>query len=583
MAPAGSGQATRETIESIAVAVILAFLFRAFVAEAFVIPTGSMAPTLMGQHKDVKCPECGYWYRAGASIESQEEQNGRVSSDRLVVATTCPLCRYRQLLDPEEDANESTFSGDRILVSKFIYDFSSPDRWDVIVFKYPSNAKQNYIKRLVGLPGETVLIKRGDIHVKKPDESEFHIARKPDRKLLEMLQVVDDSRYISKSLKRVGWPRRWQAWSPGKTDVARLWSTEDQGHSHRTEGAPGRDIWLRYHHIVPTVSDWRQIRALAEAGRELPNPEQYSGELISDFYAYNAFTSISRRDRHFYHPQGTLDELPRPIFGSRSPSPAATLGFHWVGDLVFEGDVDVGSDEGELLLRLTKGGIAYICRIDIASGTATLSMDGGSEEFVGKDGVATDGSVGQTEINGRGTYSIRYSNVDADIRLWVNGERIQFDGPTTYVPRDDARPVTTTDNPGDLAPVGIGTRGAALHVQRLRVLRDIYYIATTSGPPPYEYRLPYAPQYIRKVLGTPAEWDETELFDSRGSFENTLGPDEFFPLGDNSPQSSDARMWSQHFFENDLLVGQAILIYWPHPWYRPIPYLPNVQRMRLIH
>ena len=57
----------RETIESIALAVILAFLFRAFVAEAFVIPTGSMAPTLMGQHKDVQCPECGYWYQAGAS------------------------------------------------------------------------------------------------------------------------------------------------------------------------------------------------------------------------------------------------------------------------------------------------------------------------------------------------------------------------------------------------------------------------------------------------------------------------------------------------------------------------------------
>ena len=67
--------ALRETVESIALAVILAFLFRAFVAEAFVIPTGSMAPTLMGQHKDVQCPECGYWYQAGASIEIDDEAN----------------------------------------------------------------------------------------------------------------------------------------------------------------------------------------------------------------------------------------------------------------------------------------------------------------------------------------------------------------------------------------------------------------------------------------------------------------------------------------------------------------------------
>ena len=48
----------RETIESIVVAIILAFLFRGFVAEAFVIPTGSMAQTLRGRHMDIVCPEC---------------------------------------------------------------------------------------------------------------------------------------------------------------------------------------------------------------------------------------------------------------------------------------------------------------------------------------------------------------------------------------------------------------------------------------------------------------------------------------------------------------------------------------------
>src|SRR5262245_16070839 len=59
----------RETVESVVIAFILAFLFRTFEAEAFVIPTGSMAPTLMGRHKDVVCPHCGYEYRAGASQE----------------------------------------------------------------------------------------------------------------------------------------------------------------------------------------------------------------------------------------------------------------------------------------------------------------------------------------------------------------------------------------------------------------------------------------------------------------------------------------------------------------------------------
>src|SRR4051794_15481711 len=50
----------KETIESILVAFILAFIFRAFVVEAFVIPTGSMAPTLMGAHMRFRCEDCGY-------------------------------------------------------------------------------------------------------------------------------------------------------------------------------------------------------------------------------------------------------------------------------------------------------------------------------------------------------------------------------------------------------------------------------------------------------------------------------------------------------------------------------------------
>src|SRR5260221_4628460 len=57
----------RETIESIVVAFVLAFLFRTFEAEAFVIPTGSMAPTLYGQQRDVTCTQCGTRFAAGGS------------------------------------------------------------------------------------------------------------------------------------------------------------------------------------------------------------------------------------------------------------------------------------------------------------------------------------------------------------------------------------------------------------------------------------------------------------------------------------------------------------------------------------
>ena len=139
--------AWRETVEAIVVAFILALLFRAFLAEAFVIPTGSMAPTLMGAHKDINCEQCGTRFQCGASLERKER-----ITERAVVATICPNCRFVNPLDLANDSNDATFNGDRILVSKFSYALATPDRWDVIVFKYPGNPKQNYIKRLVGLP-----------------------------------------------------------------------------------------------------------------------------------------------------------------------------------------------------------------------------------------------------------------------------------------------------------------------------------------------------------------------------------------------------------------------------------------------
>ena len=82
-------------------AVILALLFRGFVAEAFVIPTGSMAPTLQGRHKDIECPKCGAWYQISGSRGA-----GRTtcSTGQHVDQRTCPICRYTQRLDPFKQA-----------------------------------------------------------------------------------------------------------------------------------------------------------------------------------------------------------------------------------------------------------------------------------------------------------------------------------------------------------------------------------------------------------------------------------------------------------------------------------------------
>jgi hypothetical protein len=142
----------RELFESLAVALILAFLFRAFIAEAFVIPTGSMAPTLMGAHKDLTSKDSGARYQTSASSEFNSSLGSR--TDIAVVGTTDPVTRLEQPVDLAGDANQSTFPGDRILVSKFSYLFRDPKRWEVFVFKCPDPGKEylNYIKRCVGLP-----------------------------------------------------------------------------------------------------------------------------------------------------------------------------------------------------------------------------------------------------------------------------------------------------------------------------------------------------------------------------------------------------------------------------------------------
>lgn len=65
---------------------------------------------------------------------------------------------------------DPTFStGQFLIVDRVSYRFSNPQRGDVIVFKYPNNPKSFYIKRIIGLPGETVSINRGEVTITKTD------------------------------------------------------------------------------------------------------------------------------------------------------------------------------------------------------------------------------------------------------------------------------------------------------------------------------------------------------------------------------------------------------------------------------
>ncbi len=116
----------RDNVEALVVAVLMAVFLKYFIVEAYKIPTGSMQPTLMGQA-----------FGQGGGIF------------------------------------------DRILVDKLSFHLREPERFEVVVFKYPLDRSKNFVKRLWGLPGEQLSIEFGDVWTRRGELEPKAIARRP--------------------------------------------------------------------------------------------------------------------------------------------------------------------------------------------------------------------------------------------------------------------------------------------------------------------------------------------------------------------------------------------------------------------
>jgi len=105
----------REYAESIVIAVVMALIIKAFVIQAFKIPSGSMIPTLkIGDH---------------------------ILVNKFIYGTKLPF-------------------SDRIIIP-----LRRPNRGDIIVFKFPDDEKKDFIKRVIGLPGDIVEIKGKKVYI----------------------------------------------------------------------------------------------------------------------------------------------------------------------------------------------------------------------------------------------------------------------------------------------------------------------------------------------------------------------------------------------------------------------------------
>ena len=462
----------RETVEAIVVALILALVVRGFEAQAFVIPTGSMAPTLMGRHKELSCPQCGFVYSVNASQEVEAP-----SFPRRVDSGVCVNCRFQA----HELTTAPSFKGDRILVMMFPYDLpflpgsSPPERWDVVVFRYPEEPEVSYIKRLVGLPGETIRITHGDIYVKPRDGKGYRLERKPLKHQMSMQMSVYDDRYRPRALAgRDEW-RRWQSVTAGG------WKSVDSGLSQYRGEAKSDDQWveLRYKHLVPDPEQWEAIL------KDDPLPRNPRSTLITDFYSYN--TNLVADGSN--------------IVGQPRETRSAWMQPHWVGDLTLSATVEVTLAKGEFLIELVKGGVPHRCIINLESGATRFTR--GDQTLLEHE----------TPLKGPGRYHLDFANVDDRLVLLVNGRSVHDSG--VEYERGDEVPIPTA---ADLSPAGIAVRNGSLSVSDLVLKRDIYYTqypGQNDYGPVFENREPRTAAELFEFLSDPVQFPNFAKVGSR--------------------------------------------------------------------
>lgn len=556
----------KETIVSLVISFVMALVFRSYVVEAFVIPTGSMAPTLLGAHMRFHSEQSGhnwavnpaYYTMRGNERLPLSIQGGDTLPPPIV---TDPMSTSR--------ANEWTISqppstpiagfiprpepkrlraGDRILVQKYLYELFPPKRFDVVVFKNPEQARENYIKRLLGLPNEQVWLADGDVFARpirmlRDGEAEitgeWRIQRKPTRIQRTLWRRIYSSEFAPIDPVRDG--RRWfvDPW------VGRGWSID--GARVYTFGGAGE-----------TVLSW--------------DTESWP---IWDWEPYNDF------------PEGYL----RPRFP--------------VKDLRMRAGVRAEREGLSVVARLRAN--QHELEAVIGEGRAELRMrpspgDGAQAES------APWSVLGTASVRGfpaGEVVNVEFWHFDQSLQLWIGGKRV-LEAAYEWRPRERMLHATGHDVESDEV-AGIGN---------LLSQPEIY----EPGRPSVSWRFEGSPLTLHRVgLDRDVYYQSTTLYGSQPALGThprslaSLGPDRFFFCGDNSPNSKDGRLWdvideevARQLFGYDpdemsssaeraararhmgivpreLILGKAFYVYFPapHTFGGRVP-VPDFGRMRSI-
>jgi signal peptidase I len=98
---------------------------------------------------------------------------------------------------PSESMVPTLRVGDRVLVNKFIYRFTEPERGDIIVFESVEGGDEDLIKRVVGVPGDEISVRRGKLIVNGEPQKEPYLNKKyPDRSFAAPTTVPEDHVFV---------------------------------------------------------------------------------------------------------------------------------------------------------------------------------------------------------------------------------------------------------------------------------------------------------------------------------------------------------------------------------------------------
>lgn len=269
-----TGRAVAEFLVTLLIGIIL---FRTFAAEAYIVPTGSMAPTLLGTHRDYRCPNCRLRFALGMDEQGRSGRPG------------CPNCGQSEWHAQAGVEN----SGDRLLVQKFLFDLRPPARWEAAVFQNPLDTSQAYVKRVVALPGESILIRNGDIEINGK------LARKTLAEQRSMRILVYNNDFIPADAKRFP---RWVFRHGGyRSTLASGWQIRD-AQFHRDASTTAANIidWVEYRHWEPSRNNYGPVRDFnSYNGLDLPGEHRVDDLMLeADVAVSPAVTSFVIRISH---------------------------------------------------------------------------------------------------------------------------------------------------------------------------------------------------------------------------------------------------------------------------------------------